>query len=343
MEARPMSEINFFDIAIYAVLLLFGLLAGFLLRRRESTSSEGIVSHFENIMAGWQRMTKAAENALLDNVAATTPWLAPVIPAAIAFRHMADHLDFQWWLAGIGALVIEFLGLAAVHTAFQLWEYNESKNESDQPAPFGWSVGAAGFYLLIVIVVNILLETAVTASWLSMIMAKIMSKALLSLLSIDAAFVLALRSQHTRRLAAKHGLTKKRQQAAELGKSRQMVARLNQKLDEMKQAQATWKQERDAMEQERDALKRTITILKQRGSDLEQLETELKQVRNNLVSQRAGLERLETLWNKLPGDIQAAVVKQVEGGTVRELAEQYETSPASISRAGKYVLSANGA
>lgn len=229
------------DYLIYLAFVVIGLLAGWLLGRRNRPASDHRLT-FEETMRRWRSITQAAEGALLDNIAATTPWLAPALPAAIAYSNMTDHLHFEPWLAFIGALVIEFLGLAAVHTAFQLWEFNETKNDSEVEAPFWWAVGAGGFYLFIIIVVNIILETAVALSmWLEG--SQILGKALLSLLSVVAAFVLALRSQHARRLAVKEQVKQERRDAYELGRLRKLVGELETAVSSL----------RDELQTERDA------------------------------------------------------------------------------------------
>lgn len=226
---------------IYPAFVVIGLLAGWLLGRRNRPASDHRLT-FEEAMRRWRSVTQAAEGALLDNIAATTPWLAPALPAAIAYSNMTEHLAFDEWLAFVGALVIEFLGLAAVHTAFQLWEFNETKNDSEVEAPFWWAVGAGGFYLFIIIVVNIILETAVALNmWLEG--SQILGKALLSLLSVVAAFVLALRSQHARRLAVKEQLKQERRDAYELGRLRKLVGELETAVSSL----------RDELQAERDA------------------------------------------------------------------------------------------
>jgi hypothetical protein len=62
-----------------------------------------------------------------DTVAAISPWLAPVIPAFLTYTHMSGALGYPQWVAFIGALVVECLGLAAIYTATQFWDYNDAK------------------------------------------------------------------------------------------------------------------------------------------------------------------------------------------------------------------------
>jgi hypothetical protein len=45
-------------------------------------------------LRGWQRFTRAVEALLIDNIAATSPWLAPLIPAYLAWDSMSKVLAF---------------------------------------------------------------------------------------------------------------------------------------------------------------------------------------------------------------------------------------------------------
>lgn len=327
------------DVGVYAVLLAAGLLAGWLARMLRETAVprtyDTAITRFEAAMFRWQRMTQAAEGTLLDNVAATTPWLAPLLPASIAYANMRVHLGFDWWLAFVGALVIEFLGLAAVHTSFQLWQYNETRNQSDEAAPFWWAVGSVGIYLTIVILVNIILEAANVIVWTPPAWASISSKALLSLLSIVAAFVLALRSQHARRLALKQVAHDDRARAAELGRLRKEVGQLkderdaaNQQATELGQACAAMRTERDGLASDLDKVRRA--------------ETKVRQERDTAVAELEALRRIGTLWGQLPPAIQAAVVYHAEGGTTRELAETFGTNKTAVSREARRLFTENG-
>jgi hypothetical protein len=168
-----------------------------------------MVDFVVNLLTGWREITNALEKTLVDNVAATVPWLAPLIPAAIAYDHMAGVLLFDPWLAFVGAAVVELLGLSTVTTAVQFWQYNDlplQAIDSDSSsalaqlgkegrAPFGLAFSAAAFYLLVVITVNVLLDEAGGTARLA--------KALLSTLSIVGALTVAIRSQHRRRVDEK--------------------------------------------------------------------------------------------------------------------------------------------
>lgn len=140
-----------------------------------------------------QRGVDALESVVLDVVAGSTPWLAPIIPAWLTFEHSQTRLGFPVWLAMAAALAVECLGLSTIHTSLQFWNYNETKRQVDAGAPFWVAIIAAIFYLAIIVVVNIILDTSPAAERLA--------KALLSLISVVAGVTLALRAQHKRRLA----------------------------------------------------------------------------------------------------------------------------------------------
>lgn len=153
-----------------------------------------MINRIVAILQGWLRLTRAVESLLIDVIAATAPWLAPLIPAFMAWDSMTRVLLFPPWVALAGAGVVELLGLSAVYTSFQLWEYNDSRRVIDQAAPTKTAIAAASFYLIVVLTVNVLLDQAPAIQRLA--------KALLSTLSIIAAVILAIRSQHSRRLTA---------------------------------------------------------------------------------------------------------------------------------------------
>lgn len=169
---------------------------------------------------GWRDITRAMEFALIDNLAATAPWLAPVIPAFLAWRNMTTVLEFPNWVAFTGAAVVETLGLATVHTVFSLWDYNAQRRQTDQRAPVAVAILAAGMYITIVLVVNVLLDRRTTT--------EMIAQALLSLLSVVAAVTLAIRANHSRRLAdireQREARRQERLERKEPGKMRKVAA-----------------------------------------------------------------------------------------------------------------------
>ena len=149
---------------------------------------DGVV-HF---MTAWRRLTEEAERTLVDNLAATAPWLAPLAPAYLAYQAMVDVLHFPIWVAGTVGTTVEVLGISTINTALTLYTWNREKNKSDKAAPTWVAILVSGFYVAVVITVNVLLDggTALDKG----------AKALISSLSVAAAITLALRSQHGKRV-----------------------------------------------------------------------------------------------------------------------------------------------
>ena len=136
---------------------------------------------------------KKIEATLIDAIAAVTPWLAPLIPAYLVYKNMTQQLGYPVIFGLIGAAAVEFLGLSAVHTAVTFWQWND--NHKTERAPFWFAFAAGLFYVVIVLTVNAALDI-----WRGSDSVKIFSHALLSLLSVDAAIIIAIRAQHARRL-----------------------------------------------------------------------------------------------------------------------------------------------
>jgi len=170
------------------------------------------VTRVVNFLADWNRLMRSIESVLIDLIAATAPWLAPLLPAYMVHTGLTEALKMNPFIAWTGAVVVEFLGLSAVSTTLTLWDYNDRKREASRaPKPARgkrkktarkvrglapvWIALAAGlFYMTVVLVVNVVLDKSGAIERLA--------KALLSSLSIIAALILAVRAQHARRLEA---------------------------------------------------------------------------------------------------------------------------------------------
>lgn len=167
------------------------------------------VSRVVMFLSDTNRLMRSVESILIDLFAATAPWLAPVLPAYMVWDSLTHRMTMPSWVSMVGALVIEFLGLSAISTTLTLWTYNDHKRESAAStkvvkskrrkphkirglAPVWVAAGAGGFYLVVVLVVNVLLDDAQPK--------ELIAKALLSSLSIIAGLILAVRGQHARRL-----------------------------------------------------------------------------------------------------------------------------------------------
>ena len=152
---------------------------------------------FERLRGGLESLhntSQTFERVVIDNLSAFTPWLAPLIPASMAYHNMIVRLDFSPIVSLLGAVAVEFLGLSAVSTALEFWKYNEDKRKTDNSAPFVVALLAGLFYVAIVLTVNAMLDLNQSLE------VKVAAKTMLSLLSVVAAVIIALRSQHRRRL-----------------------------------------------------------------------------------------------------------------------------------------------
>lgn len=152
----------------------------------------GFVRGIIYILEEWRALTIVFERTFTSNMAATVPWIAPLIPASFALKNAADKLHVQNGVEYIIAASIEGLGMSVTSTAFELWDWNDKNKDAKLSAPIRISIGTVVFYVVIVISVNVGLDLN-WADWLI--------KAMLSLLSIPAVVTLALRSQHSRRVA----------------------------------------------------------------------------------------------------------------------------------------------
>ena len=149
---------------------------------------------------------KKIEAMFIDTVAAVTPWLAPLIPAYLVYHNMTQRLGYPPIFGLIGAAAVEFLGLSAVHTAVTFWQWND--NHKTERAPFWFAFAAGLFYVVIVLTVNAALDI-----WQGSDGVKILAHGLLSLLSVDAAVIIAIRAQHARRLTERDEARQERKRA----------------------------------------------------------------------------------------------------------------------------------
>lgn len=281
---------------------------------------------------GLKTTIDSAEAVFVDLVAAVVPWFAPVIPAYMAYHNMTAVLGFNRTIAFIGAMVIELLGLATVHTVFWLFDYNDTSRKSDQRdhgrAPVRVAVGMSAFYLVIVITVNVLLDGGSSVT--------IAAKTALTLISIPAAVTVAVRSQHKRRLV---DVTASR---AERG-TEQQIAALKSKLSRAETARDTAVTERDNLVAERDALLSTRAEMVTTLDTLQMHKESLAKQRDTAVRERdALLSEVTTLrqqYATLP-PVLAAYVEQVARGVVPDgdFTAEYGVGESSLKRANSIFL-----
>lgn len=164
-------------------------------------------------LESWRRLTDAIEVTLIDNLSATIPWLAPLLPAFFTYDGLLGSGLVPRSLAVIAGVVVEFLGLVTVATTVQFFDYNGSvagmenkqrfqKKQNRQSRflkkPYRAPVLPAGFtaayYIVLILAVNILLDVNSNTT-------EKLIKALLSTIGLVGTLTMALRSQHARKIA----------------------------------------------------------------------------------------------------------------------------------------------
>jgi len=140
------------------------------------------------------------EASVVNFLSAIAPWGAPLAPASMAYIGMTTHLEFHRVIAGILAFVIEILGLATVHTTITFWQFNRRRLAEYKRRPTELAAGMFGFYLLIILTTNVILEIPIAYPETPAYIAAgipMLAKLLLSLLAVPAAVTMAIRANHT--------------------------------------------------------------------------------------------------------------------------------------------------
>lgn len=148
-----------------------------------------------------------AERAFLDLISSLVPYGTPAPAAYLTFYHSIEMLKFPVWLGWSNALVIEALGLASVSTAIRFYRNNKSHKSDKERAPFGLAVFVYGFYLVVTITLNVVLEIVAgsRSGWI------IVSIALFTLLSVPAGILISIRSLYTEILQERQERKEERQ------------------------------------------------------------------------------------------------------------------------------------
>ena len=137
-----------------------------------------------------------AEKSILDLLSALVPWAVPVIPAYMTFYHTMNQMGFPAWVAGTAAFVVEALGLASVSTAIRFYRNNQRYKEEKNKAPFRLAIVIYVFYIVVVLVVNVILEWVAGTRTGFVILAI----ALFSMLSIPSGVLISIRTQYSEML-----------------------------------------------------------------------------------------------------------------------------------------------
>lgn len=142
---------------------------------------------FDNIT----NFVNGVEDSLINLISAVILWMVPTIPAYLTYFHLLVDLKFPKVIAGIGAAVVEFLGLASVRTAIKFWAHNQRYSTQYKRAPFILVIATYVFYIVVVLSVNVILD------WGKIEASHEWAIALFSLLSVPSGYLMSARAQHT--------------------------------------------------------------------------------------------------------------------------------------------------
>ena len=131
------------------------------------------------------------ESSVVNFISAIAPWLAPLAPAYMTYNHAVDALNFPTWIAMPIAIMVEILGFSTVSTGLAFWFYNRRNTAKAKRAPMGIVVLAFVSYLVLIITANVVLDATGGSEG-----ALIAVRAMLTLQTIPAALIVAVRTQH---------------------------------------------------------------------------------------------------------------------------------------------------
>jgi len=151
-----------------------------------------------NFFDGLNHVIRESEASVVNLLSSIAPWLAPLAPAYLSFHHMTTYLDYPVYIALAVAIVVEVLGLASISTILAFWSHNKRYSKTEyKKAPTMIAVFSFVSYLGIVLLINVgidasrIMGTESTQGWMI-----IGARAMLTLLSVPAAIILAVRTQH---------------------------------------------------------------------------------------------------------------------------------------------------
>jgi len=150
------------------------------------------------------QVLNGAERSFLDLLSIIVPYCVPIIPAYLTYYHTMNIMNFPAWVAATAAFVVEVLGITSVATAIRFYRHNQRYKKSIErnaanSAPFWLAVFVYLFYIVIVLVVNVLLEKIAGTRSTGVIIAI----ALFTMLSFPSGVLISIRTQYTEILEEK--------------------------------------------------------------------------------------------------------------------------------------------
>lgn len=136
---------------------------------------------------------EGAEGSIITLINTLIPWTAPTLPAYITGTHLYADLGFPWFVAVLQAISVEFLGLSAITTAFDIMRHNKQQRADKNKLSILYAVGAYAGYLSIILVVNVVLGIPMREEY--KVYAGLGATGLLTLISLPAFLITAVRQK----------------------------------------------------------------------------------------------------------------------------------------------------
>lgn len=170
---------------------------------------------------GWIR---SSESSLVNLLSALAPWAAPLAPAYMSFQHMTDTLNYPEYIAWSVAAVVEVLGLSSISTILHFWAHNKRFKKDERKAPTLLAVFSFASYLGIIMVVNVMIDAAaIPGAGLNKDWVVVLARMFLTLLSVPAAVILAIRTQHNELLKGMQEDRQRRREERDTGSIQRRV------------------------------------------------------------------------------------------------------------------------
>lgn len=151
----------------------------------------------KNIFDKMDEWVNGTEGSIVNFLTAFSPWMAPLAPAYMTFRHMDEFLHFPYLISIALAALVEILGFATVSTGLDFYFHNKKEKSGVKRAPIEVVVGVFIFYLGLILVSNVVIDISVAyldKNWQSG--AIILVRALLTLQTVPGALIVAVRTGH---------------------------------------------------------------------------------------------------------------------------------------------------
>jgi len=181
-----MENYKIIFIGFVAIIVLISIL----LRRNSEKNSTTIQQKLEL----FNDNVNSTESSVVNLLTAFAPWLAPLAPAYMTYKHMIDFLEFDWWLALVLAAVVEILGFGTISTGIDFWLHNRKSTKKKQ-APLTLVVISFTFYLVLILASNVVIDIASEFDVFEkdLEVAIIIVRALLTLETVPAALIVGTR------------------------------------------------------------------------------------------------------------------------------------------------------